>query len=90
MNTKALLAEFVGTYLLALVIFASGGNAYIVGGTVAVIYLLITKISGSHINPAVSLAFYLKGALGNMELLSYMFSQFVGASAAFYSFKAFA
>jgi aquaporin Z len=90
MQTFPLLAEILGTYLLVLIVLASGGNAFMVGGTLAVIIFLIGKISGGHVNPAVSLAFYLKGNLGWKELAAYIAAQLFGATASFYTFKVFA
>jgi aquaporin Z len=90
MQTFPLLAETLGTYLLILMVLASGGNAFIVGGTLALIIFLIGKISGGHVNPAVSLAFFLKGNLSIKELAAYIAAQFLGATASFYTFKVFA
>ncbi len=37
------------------------------------------KLSGAHINPAVSLAFWVHGKLHTLDLIGYIFSQFLGA-----------
>ena len=55
-DAVSLIAEFLGTFLLVLSVFASGGNAYVVGATLAVVILLTGKLSGGHVNPAISLA----------------------------------
>jgi aquaporin Z len=89
-NSTALLAEFLGTFLLVLSVFASGGNAYAVGGTLAVIILLIGKISGAHVNPAISAAMYVKGALSAQELGAYVASQVAGGVASLYAYRVFA
>ena len=85
-----LLAEFLGTFLLVLSILASGGNAWIVGGTLALVILLVGSLSGAQVNPAVSLAMYLKGALSTQELASYMGVQLLGGAASLYAYNAFA
>lgn len=85
-----LLAEFLGTFLLVLSILASGGNAFVIGGALAVIILLIGKLSGAHVNPAVSLAMFIKGALTSTELASYAVVQLLGATASLYAYNAFA
>jgi aquaporin Z len=90
MNTTALLAEFLGTFLLVLSVFASGGNAYVIGATLAVIVLLIGKLSGAHVNPAISGAMYAKGALSLNEFLAYSASQFAGGLASLYAYRVFA
>jgi glycerol uptake facilitator-like aquaporin len=89
-DSVALLAEFLGTFLLVLSIFASGGNAYVVGGTLAVVILLTAKLSGGHANPAVSAAMYAKGALSLNELLAYTASQVAGGVASLYAYRVFA
>lgn len=89
-DTVALLAEFLGAFLLVLSVFASGGNAYVVGGTLAVGILLTGKLSGGHLNPAVSAAMYAKGALSLTEFLAYSASQVAGGVASLYAYRVFA
>ena len=89
-NSTALLAEFVGTFLFVLSVFASGGNAYVIGGTLAVVILLIGKISGAHVNPAISTAMFVKGSLSAPELGGYVASQVAGAVASLYAYRVFA
>lgn len=89
-DTVALLAEFLGSFLLALSVLASGGNAYVVGAALAVIILLVGKISGAHVNPAVTAAIYAKGGLSVQETGLYMLSQIAGGFASLYTYKIFA
>ena len=89
-DSTALIAEFLGTFLLVLSVFASGGNAYVVGGTLAVIILLIGKLSGAHVNPAISAAMYVKGALSLNELAAYAAVQVAGGVASLYTYRVFA
>lgn len=85
-----LLSEFLGTFLLVLVIIASGGNPWITGGALALVILLVGAMSGAYVNPAVSLAMYLKGALSAQEAVSYVVVQLLGGAASLYAYNAFA
>ena len=84
-----LVAEFFGTFLLLMSIFVTG-NAFVIGGTLAAIVLLLGGISGAHVNPAVSLAMLLKGSISNMEFVSYALAQCAGGAAAWYAYKTLA
>jgi aquaporin Z len=89
MNYLALLAEFLGTFLLLISILATG-NALAIGLTLALVIFLIGGLSGAHVNPAVSVAMYLNGSLSTAELASYAVVQSLGAASAVYIFKALA
>jgi aquaporin Z len=89
MKTIAAISEFAGTFLLLLSILATG-NAYIIGATLAVVILLIGATSGGHVNPAVSLTMYMKGALSLQELLTYVAVQSLGGISALYAYRTFA
>jgi aquaporin Z len=83
-----LIGEFLGTFLFLMSILVVG-NPLVIGGVLALVIWLLSKTSGGHLNPAVSLAFYLKGSLTNMEYIGYMGAQFAAAIAALYTYKAF-
>ena len=89
MNVLPVLSEFLGAFLLVLSILATG-NAFVIGATLTVIILLIGGVSGAHVNPAVSLAIFLKGGLSVTELLVYLGAQYVGGISALYAYKSFA
>ena len=89
MNVLPLVAEFFGTFALLMAIFVTG-NAFVIGGTLAVLVLLLGDVSGSHVNPAVSLAMLLKGAISSTEFATYSVAQLAGAAAAFYAYKTLA
>jgi glycerol uptake facilitator-like aquaporin len=89
-KTNSLLSEFLGTLLLVLSILASGGNAWFIGLTLAIVVLLAGKTSGGHVNPAVSVAMYFKGRLSMDELVGYVVSQLLGGITSVYLFKVLA
>jgi len=89
MNTKVLLAEFIGTF--ALIFIGAGTAAVGVGGLIGVALahgiVLVSMayayggISGAHVNPAVTLAVALRGNLSWGEALGYWIAQFAGGIA---------
>jgi aquaporin Z len=89
-STLPLLAEFLGTFLLVLSILASGANPFVVGAALALVTLLVGKLSGAHVNPAVSLAMFIKGSLTVTEFASYAAVQLLGGAASLYAYNAFA
>lgn len=84
---ESYLAELVGTFILVLTILGTGGNAYLVGLSLAVVILFTGAISGGMVNPAVSFAMYLKGMLMPIEFAYYVIAQLLGGAGAFYAFK---
>ncbi|MBS1636115.1 MAG: MIP family channel protein [Bacteroidetes bacterium] len=92
MNVKSYLAEFIGTF--ALVFCGTGAiviNDY-TGGAVGHIGISITfglivsamiyslgDISGAHLNPAVTIAFWAGRLFPGREVFPYIFSQLIGA-----------
>lgn len=90
------MAEGIGTGLLLFVIVGSGiaastlsadpgmqllAHAVAVGLGLGVLIVLFQPVSGSHFNPAVTLAFWRDGTLGATEGGGYVISQVVGAVA---------
>jgi aquaporin Z len=80
-------AEYVGSFFFILAIFASGGNPLVIGAALALVIFLIAAVSGGHVNPAVSLAMYMNGALKPVDLFSYVFVQLLGGASAYYAYK---
>jgi len=83
-------AEIIGTFIFLSVIMISVNNAdkslawLKIGLALSVCILLIGSVSGGHMNPAVSLMFYLNNSINNNELGSYMLAQFIGAALAYH------
>lgn len=86
LGTAFLLAAVVGSGIMAQRL--AGGNAAIAllgntlptGAILAVLILIFAPVSGAHFNPAVSLAFALRGLLGWREAGGYIVAQLGGAA----------
>lgn len=86
MNSKALTAEFVGTF--ALIFIGAGAGAIGVGGVVGValahgLVLLVVAaaygpISGAHINPAVTIALWAGRQIKAADAVGYIVVQLLG------------
>ena len=92
--TRATTAEGVGTGLLLYVVVGSGiaaerlgsdaaaqlmAHAVVIGLGLAVLIALFQTVSGSHFNPAVTLAFWRSGAITGRLAIRYGSAQLVGA-----------
>lgn len=91
---RRLVAEALGTGLLVAVIVGSGimaarlangdvalmllVNSLATGAMLIVLILMFAPISGAHLNPAVSVAFALRGELSGRELACYASAQIIG------------
>ena len=92
--TRRLAAEALGTALLLISVIGSGimgvtlsdgniglallANAVATGCMLYVIITVLGPISGAHFNPAVSLAFFLRGQLPVRDLAGYVAAQLAG------------
>lgn len=93
-NARALFAEALGSALLAATVIGSGiaaqklsggnvalallANALATGAILVVIILLFARLSGAHFNPAVSLAFAVRGELSWRLFAGYVPVQVIG------------
>jgi len=84
-----LIGEFLGTFLFILSILITG-SPLMIGISLALIIYILSDISGGHINPAVSLAFFLKGDLSPLKFIMYVVVQLLGATVSLYTFNSFA
>jgi aquaporin Z len=89
MNFLPPIAEFFGTFLLLMAILVTG-NPLIVGATLALDVFLLGDVSGAHVNPAVSVAMLLKGAISMTEFITYSIAQCAGGAAAWYAYQVLA
>jgi glycerol uptake facilitator-like aquaporin len=93
--SRRLLAEFLGSMFLLACVVGSGimgvklsqgndaiallANALATAGVLYVLIALLGPVSGAHFNPAVSLAFRVRGELATRDLLAYVAVQVLGA-----------
>jgi glycerol uptake facilitator-like aquaporin len=82
------LVEFLGTLFFIYVILATG-NPLAIGAALAVTILLTSKISGGHINPAVTIAMAAAGKLPSVDVIPYCLSQIFGGLVALEVYKRF-
>lgn len=92
MNTRKLIVEFIGTFFLMLfltMLIKSGKVTGFEGLAIASTYIAMIyankSISGAHFNPAVSLAFFIRGIMTINETVAYIGAQLVGAIFAVFS-----
>jgi len=91
-NTKKYIAELIGTYTLvfcgtgAIIINEITGGAvghlgiaFTFGFIVTAMIYTIGDISGAHINPAVTIAFWVAGVFDKKEIIPYILAQLIGA-----------
>jgi glycerol uptake facilitator-like aquaporin len=90
---KKLIAEFIGTCFLVMVVVGSGimaenltsnefnillANTIITGAGLTALIWIFISISGAHFNPAVSLVMFLNNELKLKDLICFIFFQFIG------------
>jgi MIP family channel proteins len=97
-NPKVFVAEFIGTFALVFIGAAAGiygqsmgllGIALAHGLTLAVFVYVFGHISGTHINPAVTLGLALNGTIKWVETIVYWVAQFSGAVLAAFTLRTF-
>jgi glycerol uptake facilitator-like aquaporin len=90
---KKLIAEFIGTCFLVMVVVGSAimaenltsnefnillANTIITGAGLTALIWIFISISGAHFNPAVSLVMFLNNELKLKDLICFIFFQFIG------------
>jgi glycerol uptake facilitator-like aquaporin len=83
-----ILAEFIGSIVFIYVILATG-NPLAIGATLALVILVISNISGGHLNPAVSIVMAAAGNLPVADLVPYCIAQIMGGLVALELYKRF-
>lgn len=85
----AAVAEFVGTFLLATVIVTQQNQPIALLFALVGIVLIIGGVSGSHVNPAVTVGAWVTGKIRAARAISYIVAQVLGAMLALVVLNAF-
>jgi len=80
------LVEFLGAAFFVYIILATG-NTIAIGAALTFVILLVSNISGGHINPAVSIVMASAGKLPINDLVPYCISQILGGLVALEIYK---
>lgn len=84
----AYLVEFIATTFFVYVILATG-NPLAIGAALALSILLASKVSGGHVNPAVSITMAAAGKLPVNDVIPYCVAQIFGGLVALEIYKRF-
>lgn len=82
------LGEFIGTIVFLYVILATG-NPLAIGATLALLILVLSSVSGGHVNPVISIVMAAAGQLPVADLMPYILSQILGGLVALELYKRF-
>ncbi len=80
---SALIAEFIGVFLMTVVYLISRGEPLYMGFALVGVILLIGTLSGAHLNPIVTIGAWVTKKLDHVKALGYIVAQLVGAGAAY-------
>ena len=75
----ALIAEFIGTFLLAATMIAGQGQPILVLFALVGIVLTISALSGAYVNPALTIAGWVSRRLTGLRAIGYVVAQILGA-----------
>ncbi len=88
-SVSAMLAEFIGTFVLALVVLNFSGNAVLAALVFMVLVLVFAPISGPNLNPALTVGLWAAKRLNGSRAVSYLVAQVLGAMLALVVANAF-
>lgn len=86
---SALIAEFIGTFLLTVIFMGTKGDPLYVGFGLAGIVLIVGALSGAHVNPAVTIGAWVTRKMTSLRALGYIVAQVLGATLAFTTLNLF-
>ena len=77
-NMQKYLAEFAGTLFLVLVIISTKGDALAVAAALGISIMVVGKMSGGHLNPAVTVAMAVGKKMNSNDVMPYVVAQVLG------------
>ena len=77
-NMQKYLAEFAGTLFLVLVILSTKGYALAVAAALGISIMVVGKMSGGHLNPAVTVAMAVGKKMNSNDVMPYVVAQVLG------------
>lgn len=84
-----LAAEFIGTFLFTTSFLEMQSNPLYVAFALIGITLMVSGVSGAHVNPAVTVGAWVTRKIRSLEALGYLAAQFLGSGAAWLMLNAF-
>ena len=85
----AMVAEFVGAFVLTFVVLATGNSALLIALTIWVLNMLLSRLSGGHINPIFTLVAFVSKQITWSRGLAYLLAQALGAMLALIAVSTF-
>lgn len=85
----ALIAEFIGTFMLTVAFMAAKGDPLYLGFSLVGIVLIFGTLSGAHVNPAVTIGAWVTRKISTLRGLTYIVAQVLGATMAFTTLNLF-
>lgn len=83
-------AEFIGTFLLVIMVFSVQNQPLYIAFAMIGIVLLLGKISGAYVNPAMVAGAWITRKIKSLRAVSYMLAEIFGAVVAWLTVNAFA
>lgn len=75
----ALVAELIGTFILTLALLNANANLIIAGITVMILVMVLSRVSGGHINPVVTISMWATRQISAIKAAGYVVAQVLGA-----------
>lgn len=79
LNLGALVAELLGTFILTVVVLNIWSNPIIAAIAVIILVLVLSKLSGGHINPAITVGLLATKQISWVKAVGYIVAQLLGA-----------